>query len=329
VSWDNGNTAASRLIDWLDPLSTGTLVLDGYPDGFELPNLDAQSGGISGIAENNCSDQVSPVFTLVNHGTTTLVSCTINYQLNNGSTSTIDWTGSLNTNQTDAIELPTLTANNGANSLTVWITNVNGAANDDVANNNSSTFTFNAISGNASSFSINLVLDDYPEETSWEILDDNNNIVASGTGYAGGTVNLDVCVAAGCYEFTIIDEYGDGICCAWGEGSYEVVNPNGVVVASGGEFADSETTTICTNTVGLANANEAIIAVYPNPSDEYLRVQSNGAVTELRLFDSVGRMIQRTFNQTTLSTNQIAEGMYTLTVITTQGTFNRQVLVKH
>jgi len=333
VSWDNGNTAASRLIDWLDPLNTGALVLDGYPDGFELPNLDAQSGGISGIAENNCSDQVSPVFTLVNHGTTTLVSCTINYQLNNGSTSTINWTGSLNTNQTAAVNLPALTANNGANTLTIWITNVNGTANDDVTNNNSSTFNFNAISGNASSFSLNIVLDDYPEETTWDIQDDAGNIVASGSGYTGGTVDLDVCVASGCYEFTIYDDYGDGICCLYGEGSYSVINPNGVEVAAGGEFSDSETTTICTNTVGLDESKDSMgLIVYPNPAGDFLRVQTVSTSLEIRLYDSMGRMVFNQFNssaQATLATSNLSEGVYTLTVVSEKGTYNRQVVINH
>jgi hypothetical protein len=172
-------------------------------------------------------------------------------------------------------------------------------------------------------------LDEYPEETTWDIQDNAGNIVASGSGYTGGTIDLDVCVASGCYEFTIYDDYGDGICCLYGEGSYEVINPNGVIVASGGEFADLETTTICTNTVGLDNEKDASLTVYPNPADDNVRIQSNSVVTELRLFDSMGRMIVREFNSATLSTAQIAEGMYTLTVITTDGALNRQVLVKH
>ena len=42
------------------------------------------------------------------------------------------------------------------------------------------------------------------------------------------------------YTFTIDDSYRDGISCALGDGSYEVML-NGEVVASGGTFDDSET----------------------------------------------------------------------------------------
>ena len=46
------------------------------------------------------------------------------------------------------------------------------------------------------------------------------------------------------YQFTIFDVYSDGICCAYGEGSYSVTL-NGEVVASGGDFGASETSTFC------------------------------------------------------------------------------------
>ena len=46
------------------------------------------------------------------------------------------------------------------------------------------------------------------------------------------------------YNFTINDTFGDGICCAYGEGSYSV-SLAGEVVASGGDFGDSETTLFC------------------------------------------------------------------------------------
>merc|ERR1712226_1053657 len=47
------------------------------------------------------------------------------------------------------------------------------------------------------------------------------------------------CLTEGSYTFTIYDSWGDGICCSWGSGSYEVL-VNGDSVASGGEFTDEE-----------------------------------------------------------------------------------------
>ena len=46
------------------------------------------------------------------------------------------------------------------------------------------------------------------------------------------------------YNFSIFDSFGDGICCAYGEGSYSVTL-DGEIVASGGDFGSSETTGFC------------------------------------------------------------------------------------
>ena len=53
-----------------------------------------------------------------------------------------------------------------------------------------------------------------------------------------------VCVAPGCYTFTINDSFGDGICCAYGTGLY-TVSSQGTVLATGGEFADTESAEFC------------------------------------------------------------------------------------
>ena len=84
---------------------------------------------------------------------------------------------------------------------------------------------------------VNIVPDTYPAETSWDIQDAANNIVASGT-----TNNHTLCYITGnCLHFTMQDSYGDGMCCAYGNGSYHVYL-NGNLVASGGQFTFSETT---------------------------------------------------------------------------------------
>ncbi len=96
---------------------------------------------------------------------------------------------------------------------------------------------------------ITINLDNYPEETSWTVTDDNNNTVASGGTYGsqpdGSTVVEVLCLVDGCYDFNIYDSYGDGICCGYGNGSYTVTDANNNVLASGGNFGSSESTNFC------------------------------------------------------------------------------------
>ncbi|MEM6631156.1 MAG: PA14 domain-containing protein [Bacteroidota bacterium] len=95
--------------------------------------------------------------------------------------------------------------------------------------------------------SLVLNLDDYPEETSWIIQDDGGSTVASGGVYnsesPSSTLELSICLEDGEYTFIIYDDYADGICCGYGNGSYSLTDNQENVLASGGEFDDSESTT--------------------------------------------------------------------------------------
>ena len=100
---------------------------------------------------------------------------------------------------------------------------------------------------------LTIILDNYPGETSWDVRDSGGNVVASGGGYsgAGSTVTENFCVPDGCFDFTIYDSYGDGICCGYGNGSYSLTNDaDGSTLASGGQFASSETTNFCVTAGG-------------------------------------------------------------------------------
>ncbi|WJJ97206.1 T9SS type A sorting domain-containing protein [Algibacter luteus] len=97
---------------------------------------------------------------------------------------------------------------------------------------------------------ISIEFDNYPEETSWSIMDSGGNIVYSGGTYGNqpdqSTLNISECLPAGCYEFTIFDSYGDGLYYSGGNGSYSLT-VGGVEVANGGYFNFSETTPFCTS----------------------------------------------------------------------------------
>ncbi|MBO3117810.1 T9SS type A sorting domain-containing protein [Winogradskyella sp. DF17] len=96
---------------------------------------------------------------------------------------------------------------------------------------------------------VSITFDNFPEETSWAILDGDGLEVASGGPYGdepdGSTFMEDICLEEGCYDFIIFDAFGDGICCSFGEGSYSVTDSNGAILASGGEFGSDETTNFC------------------------------------------------------------------------------------
>ncbi|MEL6141213.1 MAG: S8 family serine peptidase [Bacteroidota bacterium] len=101
---------------------------------------------------------------------------------------------------------------------------------------------------NGTEVTLTITLDNYPEETSWVITNDAGVTVASGGTYGsfpdGSTITENICLVDDCYTFTINDSFGDGICCAYGTGSYTLSN-GGTVLASGGSFGSSEATDFC------------------------------------------------------------------------------------
>ena len=100
-------------------------------------------------------------------------------------------------------------------------------------------------------FTIEILTDNYPGETSWDLVHvDGDSVFAS--IFTGELIDLatlytwDLDIPSGGYVFTIYDTFGDGICCAYGEGYYRLIL-NGTEIATGGEFTASESVTFNTS----------------------------------------------------------------------------------
>ena len=90
---------------------------------------------------------------------------------------------------------------------------------------------------------INIVYDDYPAETSWKLykVDTYEDIeIESHQGLEGDPPFTEtICLEDGEYKFVISDSFGDGIT---SPGLYTVTSSDGVAVAEGGGFDESEST---------------------------------------------------------------------------------------
>ena len=74
-------------------------------------------------------------------------------------------------------------------------------------------------------------------ETSWKLKN-----ICSGDIIAGNETSLSTCVDEDArYKYTILDLFGDGICCENGNGYYQLF-VDGVLIQQGGEFAFQEST---------------------------------------------------------------------------------------
>jgi len=97
---------------------------------------------------------------------------------------------------------------------------------------------------------VDLTCDNFPEETSWNVISTSNgNVVMANDGLSPGkTYTTSTCLTKNdsCFLFTITDSMNDGICCTFGSGSFKVTF-GGDVILEGDEFGGSEEKDFCTS----------------------------------------------------------------------------------
>jgi endonuclease I len=137
-------------------------------------------------------------------------------------------------------------------------------------------------SGECSAGTFSLKTDNYGSETSWSIVNSSSSTLNSGSGYSSSTsYSENVCLDDDDYVFTIDDSYGDGICCSYGSGSYNLVVA-GNTVASGGSFGSSESTSF---TIGAVSGGSGGTS---NLSDYYKSAENlTGFILKTELFNII------------------------------------------
>ncbi len=102
----------------------------------------------------------------------------------------------------------------------------------------SSSVTVNSVVGD--NLLITIVPDNYPQEMSYVLLDDNGNTIDEILlgDMPAGTTTRTVCLTAGCHSFIMSDSYGDGLLGA----AYYSLTLNGVEVINSSAYGNGETT---------------------------------------------------------------------------------------
>lgn len=287
----------------------------------------------------------SPCFNLSGASTATM---TFNYNMYGASMGTLSLQGKLSSSSTWTT-LWTQSGNKGTawQAATVSLTSYAGSTaqlrfvgttstsyTSDAAIDNIAISTSGGGGGGCATLNLTMVFDNYPEETSWEVRNSGNTIVASGGTYgsqADGSTRVEsMCLNDGCYTLIMKDTYGDGMCCSYGNGSYNLRNSQGTSKASGGSFGSSISHSFCVSG-GLRDASaeaniqfEDELSLYPNPTQGQLNIVFTSAEAQnaqLIVVDPVGRIVQQLdwsmqagLNSRQISLTDAAAGTYLLMV---------------
>lgn len=326
VAWDYGSTAATRLQDWLDPSGSNPEELDQYPP-LQTFDYDARVSLGSSVTAEICNQDYTPAITVINSGNVVLTSATIEYNLDGAANTVYNWTGSLANGASDVINIPAYSnLIGGSHTFTVTVSNPNGNTDQNTGND---VFVHNFTVSReyaTSTVTFNITTDNYGSETTWELRDDSNAIVASGpsTAYANATTYQEVLTIPSydsCYTFILKDSENDGICCGYGIGSYDLQDESGNIIISGGEFGSEESIRfgvsdpLSVGDIGLKD----LLQIYPNPvsNDLFVKVD-NLENAKYRVTNMLGQTISsgklqaNTVNEVDIS--KASTGLYFITI---------------
>jgi len=230
---------------------------DGYGNNdtldIVLSKVHAFDGELSiGELEVVCNDVVELIAIVKNQGETTITDVAIEVVVNGLVVDVINATVDVPFQEQAPVEITidnNLQQNN--NNISLNLVSINNQGDGDLTNNSASTIT--NLDSDYDIITLIINPDNYPDETSWELIDEKTNqLVTSGSLPNGGQYVQDICVDYGsCFSLYMYDSWGDGICCDYGIGDFSVLNSSGVpLVTNNGDFGSEALEVFCPDGTG-------------------------------------------------------------------------------
>jgi hypothetical protein len=198
-----------------------------------------------------CYDKIEAEVILSNHGDEVITEIELEAIINNLQAAVFSIDVDILPQQENLITITIDENLQESNDITLNLLSVNGQLDADLTNNSETQTT--ALESEYDVITLIINADDYPEETSWKLLDESNEIVSSGSLDNNTEVySEDICVNySSCFSLYVYDSYGDGICCGYGEGDFLVLDASGnIVLANQGEFDNFVQEVFCLDEIG-------------------------------------------------------------------------------
>ena len=318
-------------------LTSATPITGVYPNDVELSSF-------VNALPTYCVNSLSPTVIIRNNGSNPLSSVNLHYTVNSGAVSTYQWTGNLGFLQTATVQLPAISYGlQNSNVLKVYADGTN-AAGDDYAKNDTLTHDFDAAVQAGSTVNLSIKTDNSPQETTWIVTDNTGATIASGGPYtqAAHIYNETINLGFGtCYQFTIFDAGGNGVCCGTTSGyGYYQLKSGTTTIRTGTNFGAQESTQFYSPSgVGIfENMNPLAFAVYPNPVPALSTVSFSNSHPEtisVKVYNLQGALVMSIpsasyssgAHELVLDFGKLSSGMYNVQLITSDRIFNQKVTV--
>lgn len=265
---------------------------------------------------------IEPEIVIKNYGTDPLTSLVIHYGID-GVMNTYNWTGSLDFLDTATVFLPGLPFSVGTHTFDVELDQPNGSTDEFVYDNNMRTTFSPTTSYNSNFIRIMVKTDNSPGEISWEVKDNAGNMIATRSFFpVRNTTYIDtVYLANGCYNATVYDAGGDGLCCYNGNGFFRILKGGtATIIATKGDYGELFSVNF---TIDAPSSIEDLTSddqlfVYPNPAAGFIKLNTSFETAEMtgELLDLSGRRAGEVFNvsvneyQSRVELPKVPAGMY-------------------
>ncbi|MES2747576.1 MAG: M43 family zinc metalloprotease [Bacteroidota bacterium] len=286
------------------------------------------------IGSSTCPSGSGPTIkvTIFNRGTSNLTSAVISYNIDGGASNTYNWSGNLTIHQFATFDMPIVNAVNGVFSAS--LTTANGVA-DQRATNNDVT-TYYEIPPPPTSYGFTNVVyrlqgDRWGLETTWNLKNSAGTTLYSGGPYTNLPVGAMPALITQnwtlptntCYTFTINDTYGDGICCDFGAGYYDIKSTDGLTtVASGASYGTTESKAFNIAVLGndqFGGLND--VYLFPNPAHGSISIAYTTAgelPSSYTIHNTLGQVVAvktvSASSDLTYNTTNLSNGVYFVTI---------------
>ena len=329
-TWDRDNCELVAYIqdtdteEVLQAISLSLQVIEYDYDAFLVETL--------APAASLCDNIISPIVVLKNKGGENLTNLDFEYSVDGETPSTYSWAGNLAFNERQEVTLPdyTFTQNyNTEKTLLISCLNPNGQIDENTSNDETSAL-FTQSSYTSTQLFLELKTDEYGGDTSWELINSEETVVASGDGYANATVYNEIIdiPSTDCYTFMVYDVYGDGI---MSPGYYILKDENNNIITENPPIFSAEVRTEfnITSIVNVQEFSNPDISVFPNPNNGvFYIVEAEGC--EISVFDLLGNRVYYTPFATgqKVCVNGLENGNYTIQITDSKGLSSyRKVIV--
>lgn len=306
--------------------------------------VDGFLGGVEGALEVCGSDVAVQV---TNLGSNDLTAFDIEVNALGSIQSTTPWTGTLASFESASVVVPAPFVA-GSDDVSFRIV----AAGDAKTGNDTYLTTMRPAPANTSmDFELEIQADQYGYEIYWQLEDESGTVVASGGnaavgingggaqsitsgGYGPNSLNIEPITVPGpgCYSLVMVDDWGDGICCGYGDGYYRLKDGDGNTMVEGGGFGPYGYNNV---RQGMASGIDGLPAVgsmnlFPNPASSavYLQVEGVEALhANILITNAIGQVVEmRAEQQFVVGTNaftfdvsELPAGLYNATITNNNG----------